>query len=286
MDSCQGVYDPLPWCDHAPLPVHLLRVCKLFRSEGALVMYGENAFSLNCYDRRTRLDFFGLSDRAVAAMRRLHVVYLPDRNPIAWLREAEFERFQRPWEEVCRDLEARITPGQLRLSLECYPRDIATHKRVLAPLSSLPQLRHLHLNMGDLNNRRAERISAAVARPLLANPSCSNNNKDEPFPFNRLPMELKQLVVSHTSLVAFPSAVKNRKRRLAGARGIHIVDGRPHPARGLCCGTCDEAYIWCFCSNRGGDGKFSSSCSCARLSAGLFATSRTMRGARGQGVLQ
>lgn len=152
----RGINDPLEHCNHEPLPIALLSVCKQLCSEATEVLYGGNAFSLNCYDRVARRSFLGLSDQAVASLRRLHIIHLPDRNPIQHL-ESIFERFQEPWERVCRSLSERILPDRLRLSVECLARDSATQKVVLKPLLSLPRLRDICLNFGDVRDPETEK---------------------------------------------------------------------------------------------------------------------------------
>lgn len=264
----RGINDPLGQCDHEPMPIALMSVCKQLSLEATEILYSENAFSLNCYDRAARRSFFDLSDQAVASLRRLHVIYLPDRDPIQQ-NDPIFERFQEPWERVCKFLSEKVSPGQLRLSLECFVQDLATQKTILEPLLRLPKLRHIRINIGHFKDPKFEKISKSVADSIVTKPYDGMT-----FPFERLSLELQELVIFHSSLVVNKDAVQNPSRRLEYLRGITIdTRGRPHPATGICCGTCDENYLWCWC-NRYGDGKYSSSCSCPRLSAGLFSTNK------------
>lgn len=264
----RNINDPLHHCDHEPLPIALMSVCKQLPFEATEILYSENAFSLNCYNRVARHSFFDLSDQAVQSLQRLHVIYLSDRESIQ-RKDPIFERFQEPWKKVCQFLSERILPDRLRLSLECFVDGTSTQKKILRPLFRLPNLQHIRFNFGDFKSPKINRNSKSAADSLATKP-----HDGMVFPFERLSLELQELVISHSDLVVNQGAVQNPSRRLKCLRGITIDSkGLPQPATGICCGTCDENHLWCWCK-RYGNGKYSSSCSCPRLSAGLFSTNK------------
>ncbi|KAK2755095.1 hypothetical protein FQN54_006624 [Arachnomyces sp. PD_36] len=180
----------------------------------------------------------------------------------------EFGGFQEAWKIICESLSKRIPSGRLRLSIECFVQNCETQKSVLRPLLRLPKLCHLRLNSG-ISDTGIEKVSKSIADSLITRPY-----NGETFPFERLPPELQQMVVSHSDLVAKRRVGSNPKKRLESARGVTIDSkGQLNPVADSCCGTCDESDIWCWC-NVNGNGKYSTSCSCPRFTVGLFSANK------------
>lgn len=156
------------------------------------------------------------------------------------------------WELVCARLGSGVRPRQLDLILICdidAADDGEVASRLLDPLRCyLPLLRSCTLRLGrSSKERNLSKMARQTALTLVGKWSAEPFQKTKPFPFDRLPWELKTRILSYTHLgPPGPAGYDPVLERL------DVVDGRllKRPLRGAlssedtkCCSRCTGTFL-------------------------------------------
>lgn len=177
------------------------------------------------------------------------------------------------WTTICKRMSLVIRPGRLKLAFFCDVDSIETARQVIDPLRNLPTLDQCTIRLGrekDSNLRRlAEDTSDEMTQKLLPIPG--------PFPFERLPRELRHRILSFTDL-AFGkyhedyNAVRISGCKLNMGRAYSINDATITDS---CCWECTDTLVDCCCPKR--YAAYSAPCVCRQLPLlDLFSVSKHM----------
>jgi len=153
------------------------------------------------------------------------------------------------WEDFCRLLGRGRQPGQTELTLICDVDDTSAGARIVDPLmKSLPQLRSCNIRLGRssadwnlANMARDTSLFMTRSQPLQS---------AKPFPFGRLPRELKLNILKYTHLGPRELAGYSDEFatvRVDNGRLVRSNDQLLTSRRSLddCCGECtDAAFDW------------------------------------------
>ncbi|KAK3374689.1 hypothetical protein B0H63DRAFT_255437 [Podospora didyma] len=182
------------------------------------------------------------------------------------------------WEQVCRRLgSARLANLTLICDVDANDGDSYIISHLLGPLINyLPPLRNCNIRLG---RSPTETNLASMARETALTLTRQSRPIGEPFPFGRLPIELKLLVLRYTHL---------GPPELAGYdhdfTRLHILNGRltSRRLRGVssrpmekCCSACTVTFMDCCCPSS--HASYSRTCGCRVLPMALFLVDRDTR---------
>ncbi|PVI00475.1 hypothetical protein DM02DRAFT_614360 [Periconia macrospinosa] len=217
-----------------PLPVSLLRVCKIVSQEAQNILYERNCFAISQRNPGGLRALQHLSGHAIKSLRTLivhitpcacltpHCINEPHHpHTIESFRDLAFSdclsswRHDRPlsdisrtdkriledWEKVCRRLSEQIMPGRLALYVICHVKNTKVAKKITQSLLQLPTLRDCGICFGPSSHDSCKELrnqaTAAVQRLTEKDVSLL----PQPFPFLSLPRELQLQVLADSPLV-------------------------------------------------------------------------------------
>jgi len=174
------------------------------------------------------------------------------------------------WKKLSFHFASAITPGQLKLSFICDVVDLESGKVVLEPLSKLPALKQCTIRL----SRRPDYELSALARDTSAQNIHSFVQDPQPFPFKRLPRELRLHILGYTHFGRYNSyhgsddllRIQEGKLMKANIGFVHLSN--------KCCRQCTETLIDCCCPST--RAAHSTTCTCRRLPFQLFFVDRDM----------
>lgn len=279
-------------CICPKLPMALLGVCRTIYRETFEMLYRENRFRICQTQRRGLTPLRQVSPRAVALLRTLSIrlnrcccfgdgpceleslhpdVYSFCRSCHGGCRGGDDAPLYLPceavalshqhdllttWREVVGYLAQNIQPGKLRLSVICDCTDEATAELITQPLLALPTLAACDIRLGRYPRTVQADISQSIALALIGQPP-----QQKPFPFLRLPAELRMRVLQYTQLVHPNGTVK----------WWHVTSS----TSGSCCDTCTCTLDACCCyTQHGAFSTLDTRCSCWTTPTSLFLVSR------------
>ena len=257
----RGTKSNVAVCSFPELPVSLLRVSHQIQAEVVPLLYGQNVFKAShCagwgYGPLIYLGFY-----AWESMTSLHIT-LHEFFAAGTSRQMVLEK----WAALCAYMAGRITPLQLNLSVDCSASVITDPqivRQIMEPIRRLLKLKNCAIRLGperneDLNN---------VAKHMSLQATGRHTALYDVFPrFNRLPREIRLLILAKTSLVV-------RSDESEAAEGIRIPKGNPKNLN-LCCKKCTTSLAVCCCQTR--RAAYSTTCVCQRIPTPLFYVSRQM----------
>ena len=228
--------------------------------------------------------FEKLSDEQAARCTAIHIVIFP---PL--ISTSEFDTFV----ASLHTLSTKVPISTLNLSIICQC-GVYTERLLADGLAHFHGLRNLGLKLSYEPDPAAQALARSAVLSLTQ-PKCAA----KPFPYTRLPTELRQRILSFTALVVssdYYNGPRNYPLHSLTIIGKRLVYPNPyaiHPFSS-CCDTCIPSYpstslfanslrldaaTHCVCHAPGGGGAaYSSTCSCALRSALLppFLTSRLL----------
>ncbi|KAF1952885.1 hypothetical protein CC80DRAFT_551900 [Byssothecium circinans] len=268
----------LPFCEHPPFPLGLLLACKRMNVEGTAILYGENTLCVNTWQTKIMDYFLQLRASTLSTMRTLHVFYAPTYGPTNLEKKEKKDMqdsctgwrvpgYQARWARFCSVInENRLS--SLTLTLESFPANSYTARKILRPLRDV-QVKHLRLDLGPHARGRSltKRLRKTIRTCTDGKSASGEVDLEHSFPFERLPNELQQHVLSFTGLVITPNALCHDRLDILG---INITD-KPRPLINGCCGACNtENFAHCLCH---GNYNFAISTTC--IWQPTFSTPRT-----------
>ena len=207
--GCQCVLG-IDWkCKHAALPVALLEVNRQMLKECTEIMFGENCF-VNCSDREAYACLSKMSSGAIENMTSLHISFHEDKErgsalfiksvvlPALDQDEPLFSAVKKNWMDLCYLLSQHRLAG-LCLSVNCRAANVSTAKILCEPLRWLPDLGKLRINFGrDIaKSGTGSVVDIEVTLESLSTRAKYANLREEYFPFERLPAEIRPMVIPH-----------------------------------------------------------------------------------------
>lgn len=259
-------------------PLALLLTCRAIHLEVTMLLYSRPWFGISRRGPGALANLETLSIPAIKSLRTIVVHLTPCRCIGDCVRESEHDephstysfystyldrrgwewehsrpqgdqsrldtRALRDWERVCNHLARHISAGQLRLYIICWVESESVARQILQPLSGLPALADLGLDLGPgtpHNRRTLQDLAFTQRQALTAQPIIH-----PPFRFLDLPRELQLEVLQHTNLTATHPI-------LIDATGFTNLQGWPHPCYWVSSGveTLEELLLSVFCRRRG-----------------------------------
>ena len=277
-------------CFCPSLPQQLLRVSRGMHLEAETVLYGMNQFKVSKHFGGDNLRVLRtLNPRVWSLLSSLHIS-LAEFPPFEWSFRLfhDYETFDiqhetgqqtlQKWIAVCNDLLSHAVPHQLKFSLSCNVKDIATAQAIVAPLDSLPPMSELSISLaGDPERKEIQEVARQVV-------SCSRQIEREggtntatsrlsSLSWSSLPKELRLDILGRTDLVDY--FFLDQTYYLSTRRhGFEIYDGELQPRGRQCCYNCTPTLATCTCSAVHAGA--SNSCTCPRVPAAIISVSKDM----------
>lgn len=218
--------------------------CHLIHDEVETKLYAENIFAVSLMGDRDLQTLERMSDTALRELRTLIISLLPCRYRSQddffrhgvgysyWERYGDLPSFWDnvdhqlclstvhtdtsilvQWKRICARLAANSRPHQLSLFLVADVADVEAAKGILDPLSGMPPLRDVVINLG----RRHKRIKDFDSRPFIRIAAKgllgeNENTEKPPFRFMSLPLELQIQILQQTPLLAGENVHFRRKK--------------------------------------------------------------------------
>jgi len=271
-----------PLCACQPLPLELTLVCRQVREEALDVFLGTNVFvargrhgqpdtltplltgiplvhlarmtrmviRLNCWpcpwghDMTGQMGTYVRSNRVSGGIQpslcTLCGTHRREADPLLSLSSPGSLRTIDAWGQICRRLGSERQPGQTDLTLICEVDGEDAAARLLSPLMEfLPPLRSctIRLRSNAANKKLAEiarNTALALTEPRQESPS--------PFPFGRLPQELRLNILKYTHLSPPELAGYHPDFAMIQVVNGRLIRGRSRGANfsfvDWCCGVC------------------------------------------------
>ena len=253
-------------CFGPKLSLSLFYVCKEISHEACEVFYSLNKFQLRVVKAPDLLYLSGLS-RAISSLRSLHVDFVsnePGNNspegpncPGALIRQFSFELHK---------ISEHIKPSQLSFALTAQSANLDTAEILLQTIKFLPQLEKCALSIGALRNMQIRSSVQTVGAQMVGRPVAHTS----PFPFERLPKELRLSILQETDLVP-----DTHRFSTNGTIWVERFDFGPLQGwarRNKCCSRCNDCLESCCCIWK--PAAFSLTCICRPLPIALFTVNR------------
>ena len=258
-------------CFCLAIPLQLFYLCRSIHDEVVSILYGRNKFQF------TWIKFGGLqlvrklSPIAFASMTSLHVFLyrspgtdLSAKNLIA--SPSEYQDLR----ALCERMAQFVPESQMGFKFTCIPTDVKMGRQIARALQLLPVMKDCAISYGSIQDMELKRLVQDTGLYLLGAGVVALKAPKTPFPFEKLPMDIRRLVLGHTDLVA-------RYVRIRWEPDItdelRIHDGKLECRRG-CCIKCSNYGEGCFCSS--GRAAFSTTCVCYQFPTAIFLVSRMM----------
>ena len=267
-------------CYCPSLPTQLLYVSRTVHDEAIAVLYGQNRFKVLPQSHEDLKVLQGLSDKALRAIKSLHVGLDPVDNQeyvavdlggtSAYALDENSVRGRETlhvWTALCKLVASHLTLPELHFSFSCEPQSWTAVAVIIEPLYSLPKVKDSAVRLGSLHTLSTDqqKIRKDMSKELVSFLTGQPITTHGSFPFAKLPREIRKMVLQHTDLVV--------KRDVTQwlTDGILVSNGRIQP-RKRCCGRCTDALESCCCPVRVAG--FSQRCRCWQTPSALLYVSR------------
>ena len=258
-------------CFCLAIPLQLIYLCRSIHDEVLSIFYGQNKF------RFTWIKFGGLqllrklSPIAFASMTSLHVFLY--RSPGTDLSVKSLIASPSEYQDLralCERIAQFVPELQMRFRFTCIPTDVKMGRQIARALQLLPVMKDCAISFGSIQDMELKRLVQDTGRYLLGAGVVALEAPKTPFPFEKLPMDIRSLVLRHTDLVARYVRVR-WEPDITDELRIH--DGKLVCRRG-CCAQCSNYGEGCFCSS--GRAAFSTTCVCYQFPTAIFLVNRMM----------
>lgn len=237
------------------MAVQLLRVCHSLTKEGTQILYGENYFLITfaTSTASTYIDLLLLNANALRTMRRIGIVLLRSINRDDRCASAVYPflaldmRFMHvpdvllAFYRICEILGQNLEPRAVEIDFASRVGTVKAARRMLGALSHLSEIKEVTIDLGDISmptagSRRIQGLLNAFGNTV------TSYNQDQSFPFERLPVELQSMVLSHTDLVVADNRQIWLASLIGGVSSIHTAAsysfGPKLKGREYCCRKC------------------------------------------------
>lgn len=197
--------------------MNILLTSRKFYRMGVPIIYGENHVVIHWRNGNTLSGLVNLSDLALSSIRKMLII-LNNSAPIMdiWALQnkdsIEHHRLDEPlstrtihyqdlaeqWERVVARLSLHMADTVTWLDFICDCADSETAYEITEPLLQLPQLRHSFIR---LSHRVDSKIQAIAREAALRTVHRPHDSYGDPFPYLRLPREIRLHVLNFTDLV-------------------------------------------------------------------------------------
>ena len=275
-------------CSCDPLPVSLLRVCRLFYEEIIPQLYGRNKLQTLLHNGTTFGPLPSLAPSAIAslhsllirincwpcpaghntALSRCRVCGTRAEEGDETLSKSQSVNVVRSWEAACAHLAVFLPPDQLRLTFICDTADLATAKEVTSPLRLLPTLKKCDIRLG----RQPDYARRQLARQIVTKKTGGFAPRGA-FDFNRLPQEIRLQILSFTHLCPGGNFSQGGQD-IYFEKNTEASSNAPKVLQGGCCHRCNSSMNNCCCPVS--YAAWSEDCVCRLHPFELFLVSRQM----------
>ncbi|CAG8983950.1 hypothetical protein HYALB_00008810 [Hymenoscyphus albidus] len=287
--STPSVSPDIPDCQCPKLPLlRLLLVSRTFYHDIFKAFYSRNRFAVRIYDARGFESFHvgrHIQGTLTSLLVRLNCWPCPrgheeaggdglqcgickfdstNADPAMDITSRAGDDLVHWWRWFAKGLESSIMSKHLNLTLVCDVVDRASGMAVVEPLLTLATLKGCTIRLGRGSNdelsRLAEEYSLRAQALFIKTPGT--------FPFQRLPEELRLLILSYTHLG--DHYLYSRDSHL-----LKIVNNELVNKITTCCRKCTPTRIDCCCSST--RAAYSSTCECRHIPFALLLVSKQMR---------
>lgn len=272
-------------CFCPDLPISLLFVSREIHKETLSILIGCNKFVLRAHDSHDLALLQGMSHDSLASMTSLLVrlncwpcprghnagensqdecivcgTPTSQADSVLDASTPEGQDLIQRWILICEKLALAIPPGQLCLTFICDVKDLSTAKKITRPLLTLPTLQRCTVRLGRERNHHLRALAEVTSQkmtkavlPIL----------DKPFPFERLPREIRHQILNYTHLTA-PEVVSVYEGKVDGRELYHNSMA--------CCWKCTDTFADCCCPRW--YASYSDSCVCREFPLLAFSLSK------------
>ncbi|KAF2225898.1 hypothetical protein BDZ85DRAFT_258270 [Elsinoe ampelina] len=201
----------------AKLVRSIITTCKRFYFVAVPHIYRENHIVIHWRNGHTLAGLAQLSNLALSNLRKVLIVLSasapvidnrgvvggPDielhkvDEPLS-LKSPRYKELSAQWESIAARLQVWLSPDMVWFDFVCDCADLETAVEVVEPLSLMPTLRHAFIRLSRVQIPEMQKLARQVALRAVRR---THDLYGDPFPFLRLPQELRQLVLDHTDLV-------------------------------------------------------------------------------------
>ena len=244
-------------CYCPPLPLELLYLSHAVHAEVEAILYGCNKFKIQPEIQKDLVPLWNLSSNAFLSLTSLHISLDGSHGEELWASVASNAAFITEWAELCTFMADMVAPSQVNFSLsyDCYSS--ATAVQVLEPILQWPRMKSCAIRLGQLPDEEFRWISKKISLVMSGKPA----SLVQPFPFEKLPKEIRLQILRSTDLIARWDKTQWYQN------GMHILDGKIH-YRKQCCTKCTDSLDSCCCGTL--EAAFSLRCDCFQFPVGLF----------------
>ena len=250
-----------PLCFCSALPVQLLTVSKPINEEVTHLLYGHNAIRISRDTKRALEVVKSLGTKALSNIHRLELVL--GRISNAQFRTKHFPvQLNQIFDRVMKSGE----PSKIDLLVTCdilglRPQTISEFSQIFHTLSGFKNCAAKLAPYRDSRNADKLRDVRELPKRLARKVAPDRRLSKDPFPFFRLPVELRHQVLCQTELIF------SREGSTGG--NVEVVAGIKATNRRLsCCGKCTATGEICVCNTK--FMSMSTTCTCNQSSMELF----------------
>ncbi|KAB8437444.1 hypothetical protein FH972_025122 [Carpinus fangiana] len=214
--------DCMRYAQSSAVTYNLELTCRTIYREACSILYSTNHFTIQYEQARGLSGLQHLTPSALSSLSRLtvclNVTQCQNTDPYSkncdelwhwakWGRYDEtalqssssrFKDILRDWEKAAHHLGSHCKPSTLKLYLICDVENAEVAVPILEPLFSMPQLAKCAIRLGQHPDSKLQDLAREAA--LRATKS-TQDILSSPFPFLRLPRELRLHVLSYTDLI-------------------------------------------------------------------------------------
>ncbi|VUC23554.1 unnamed protein product [Clonostachys rosea] len=284
-------------CECPKIPKQLLLINKALHQEIRDTLYGDNQFVVRAHRPEDLEVLQMLPDDALRAMNHLlirlnswpcyrghssELVFkmtstskcstceapVSKSDPEIVAGRDQSEQMMEKWTNLCHRLASCLVAGRLNLELICDVGDLATAQQFVDPLQDLPKLKSCAIRLG----RQRDTHLLSLARSTVSQPV----GEESPFPFLRLPQEVRLQVFEYTNLGSHGS-FKSKWDDITVKHGKFDqgYSGRSVNYRRTCCLDCSFTKMDCICPLN--YSSVSPTCTCRDLPLGLLSVNRQIK---------
>ncbi|KAF4551221.1 Hypothetical protein D9617_14g076780 [Elsinoe fawcettii] len=195
----------------------ILRTCRKFYRLSTEWLYRENHIVIHWRNGKTLDGLANLSDRNIGHLRKILIVLNSSSPTIDTMHTAvgpdiKTHRVDEPltskakhyndmliqWGRLAARLKQHLPPNTIWLDFICDCADVETAWDIMEHLSPAPFLRHCFIRLSHKRRPALQKLAREVA---LKSVRKLHDSYGDPFPFLRLPSEIRQLILEYTDLV-------------------------------------------------------------------------------------
>ena len=244
-------------CYCPPLPLELLYISHAVHAEVEAILYGHNKFKIQPEAHEDLAPLWRLSSNAFHSLTSLHISFDVNHGKLLYFKSKDDAAFLAEWAELSNFMADMVAPLQVNFSLSCDCYDSATAVEVCKPILQWPTMKSCAIRLSQLPDEELRWISERTVLQMSGRLA----NLGRPFPFEKLPKEIRLQILGSTDLIARWGKTQWYQN------GMHILDGMIH-YRKQCCTKCTDSLDSCCCGTL--EAAFSLRCDCFQFPIALF----------------